>query len=119
MRIDSAQWLPIAGILVVALALLAASTVAPPALAGVRGLLKLKVQDCYGSSWLSGASVDVTIYRPGVGTVDSGSGTTNSTGYVEIEFDDLEDGDEAHVIVTPADESELRPPVPRARTVTR
>ncbi len=71
--------------------------------AGDTGTLKLKVQRCLGS-WISGADIDVTIYRPGTGNVDSGSGTTGVSGYVEIVFDDLELGDQALVTVTPVNE---------------
>jgi hypothetical protein len=100
------RWLHLCLLLTVVLAVIAAVVLVGPAQAGSSGLLKLKVRQCYGSSWMSGASVDVTIYRPGVGNVDSGSGTTDSVGYVEIPFDDLENGDEAHVIVTPSDDSQ-------------
>lgn len=102
MRSHPVRWNRSGLFLATVLVVLAAVLIAQPAQAGSSGVLKLKVRQCYGSSWMSGASADVTIYRPGVGNVDFGSGTTNSAGYVEVSFDDLEDGDEAHVLVTPA-----------------
>ncbi len=69
--------------------------------AGETGLLKLKVRPCSSTNWLSGAAVDVVIYRPGVGNVDSASGSTDSAGYVEFTFDDLTSGDQARVTITP------------------
>lgn len=86
-------------ILVVALIALLAPTL--PCSAGDTGDLKLKVRHCAGTYWLAGAEVDVIIYRPGVGEVDSDSGTTDKVGYVSITFTDLEHGDEARVTVTP------------------
>jgi hypothetical protein len=50
--------------------------------------------------WLSDAKVDVTIYRPGKGEVDSNSGRTDDVGYVEFTFNDLESADQAKVTVT-------------------
>jgi hypothetical protein len=101
MRSYSFRWFRVGLFLAVVLAVVATGTIALPAQASGSGVLKLKVQPCFGSTWLSDASVSVTIYRPGVGNVDSGGGTTDSVGYVEISFDDLADGDEAHVLVTP------------------
>jgi hypothetical protein len=72
--------------------------------AGTPGVLRLMVQSCVGSSWMSGANISVTIVRSGAGAVDTGSGVTNSAGYVEIAFDDLETDDEAVVTVTPANQ---------------
>lgn len=74
---------------------------AGPALASDTGVLKLKVQRCFGSNWIGNAQVSVSIVRPGAGEVDSDSGTTDSIGYAEFTFNDLEDGDEAHVTITP------------------
>lgn len=73
-----------------------------PCRAGETGVLKLKVRQCLSSNWISGADVDVSIQRPGSGEVDSAKGTTNSTGYVEFTFYNLEGDDEAHVTVTPS-----------------
>ncbi len=73
-----------------------------PCRAGETGVLKLKVRQCLGSNWISGADVEVSIQRSGSGEVDSAKGTTNSTGYVEFTFYDLEGDDEAHVTVTPS-----------------
>lgn len=87
----------------VTLILCAALFLGEVAEAGDTGTLKLKVQRCLGS-WIAGADIDVTIYRPGTGNVDSGSGTTGLSGYVEIVFDDLELGDQALVTVTPVNE---------------
>jgi hypothetical protein len=66
------------------------------------GVLKLKVRQCVGTNWISGAEVDVSIYRPGVGQVDSATGYTSATGYVQFSFSSLQSGDEAHVTVTPS-----------------
>jgi len=65
-------------------------------------MLKLKVCACAGMNWLNNALVEVGIYRQGSGQVDSDSGYTNSTGYIEFDFSNLEDLDEAHVTVTPS-----------------
>jgi hypothetical protein len=73
-----------------------------PARASDTGVLKLKVQWCAGSSWVTYGQVDVVITRPGVGQIDSDSGTTDNSGYVEFTFDSLENGDQAHVTVTPS-----------------
>jgi hypothetical protein len=69
------------------------------------GVLQLKVQECWGSAWIAGAQVDVVVHRPGVGTIDTDSGETGSTGYVSFTFTGLADGDELHVTVTPEGES--------------
>jgi hypothetical protein len=66
------------------------------------GVLKLKVRGCVGTNWLSNARIDVVIDRPGVGQVDSASGFTNSSGYIEFDFKSLQTSDEAHVTVTPS-----------------
>ena len=66
------------------------------------GVLKLKVRSCVGTNWLSNARIDVVIDRPGVGQVDSASGYTNSSGYIEFSFKSLQTSDEAHVTVTPS-----------------
>jgi len=87
----------------VTLILFAALFLGEVAEAGDTGTLTLKVQRCLGS-WIAGAAIDVTIYRPGTGNVDSGSGTSGLSGYVEIVFDDLEVGDQALVTVTPVNE---------------
>ncbi|MCK4304515.1 MAG: hypothetical protein KAY24_09780 [Candidatus Eisenbacteria sp.] len=70
-----------------------------PAWAGETGVLKLMVKEC-GGTWLDNVEVEVTIYRPGTGEIDSDSGYTD-VGYIEFEFNDLEDGDEARVTVEP------------------
>ena len=72
-----------------------------PARSGTEGVLKLKVRTCAGTFWLSNAQVDVSIQRPGVGEVDSDTGWSDGSGYVEFTFSDLEGGDQAHVTVTP------------------
>jgi hypothetical protein len=82
----------------VLLGLLASSV---PCTAGQSGDLKLKVRLCVGRDWLSGAEVDVVIYRPGVGEVDSDNGYTDGEGYIDFTFTDLENGDQAKVTVTP------------------
>jgi hypothetical protein len=74
---------------------------ASPAWSGDSGTLKLKVRQCLGNNWISGASVEVSIQRSGSGEVDSAKGTTDGSGCVDFTFYDLEDGDEAHVTVTP------------------
>ncbi len=66
------------------------------------GVLKLKVRACVGTNWISGAEVDVSIYRPGVGQVDSATGHTDGSGYIQFSFDSLDRGDEARVTVTPS-----------------
>ena len=71
-------------------------------LAGEAGTLKLKVSSCPGSSWLSGATVDVVHYRAGVGVIDKYAGTTDASGYVEIAMEGLEEDDEARVTITPS-----------------
>jgi hypothetical protein len=65
------------------------------------GTLKLMVASCQTGEWLSDAQIDVLIYRPGVGQVDSGSGYTNSTGEFDMTFTSLVVGDQARVTVTP------------------
>lgn len=83
-----------------------ASVVVDPAWASSPGQLKLRVARCSNGAWVSGAAADVQIYREsGGGPVAYGSGTTDGDGYVTISFSDLEDGDEAHVTVTPSGES--------------
>jgi hypothetical protein len=73
---------------------------ATPALAGEYGMLKLKVCNCLGT-WLNNAEVEASIMRPGEGKIDASTDYTSAQGYVEFEFFDLEDDDEAHVTVTP------------------
>jgi hypothetical protein len=73
--------------------------------ASLTGVLKLKVARCPDGQWISGATVDVVVVRPGYGQVASASGTTDSTGYVEFTFGNLEPDDEAHVTITPSGES--------------
>ena len=63
-------------------------------------MLKLMVTTCAGSA-LDGALVEVEIYRPGSGQIDSDSGYTDE-GYLEFEFTDLEEDDEARVEATPS-----------------
>ena len=75
---------------------------ASPGAAGDTGVLKLKVRACLGSNWISDADVEVSIQRSGSGEVDSAKATTDTYGYVEFTFYDLEDDDEAHVTVTPS-----------------
>jgi hypothetical protein len=74
------------GAAVAAALVLLCSIVVEPAEVGQTGVLKLKVIRCLTPQWISGASVNVAIIRSGVGQVDSGSGTTDSQGYVEITF---------------------------------
>ena len=69
------------------------------------GVLKLKVMRCSGSGWLSGARIDVSVTRSGQGVIDSTTGYTNSSGYVDFTFTNLESGDESHVTVTPSGEN--------------
>jgi hypothetical protein len=83
--------------------LLLNAAVVPTCRAGETGTLKLKVRPCYSTNWLSGAAVDVVIYRPGIGNVDSASESTDSAGYVEFTFYDLSGGDQARVTITPVD----------------
>lgn len=64
-------------------------------------LLKLKVIRCLTPVWISNAQVSAVIYRQGSGQIGSDSGTTNTSGYVELSFDDVEAGDNAVVTVTP------------------
>jgi len=78
---------------------------AVPSLAGDTGVLKLKIRPCASSNWLETAKVDVVIYRPGVGNVDSTTGYTNASGYAEFTFTDLENADQARVTVTPKEMS--------------
>ncbi len=87
------------------LALIALLTSTLPCSAGDTGDLNLKVRHCAGTYWLGGAKVDVVIYRPGAGVVDSDSNTTDKVGYVSFTFTDLENGDEARVTVTPVEMS--------------
>jgi hypothetical protein len=68
------------------------------------GTLKLKVMRCAGSGWLSGAQIDVSVTRSEI-EIDSATGSTNSSGYVEFTFSGLQTGDAAHVTVTPNGES--------------
>lgn len=84
------------------LVLLITTTAAP---AGETGVLMLTVLRCSTSNPIQGAAVDVILYRTGVGQIDSASGTTTSTGYVEFTFDDLEPLDQARVTITPSGES--------------
>lgn len=87
-------------VLLLIAALMCAPILASSGQAASAGTLKLMVWGCKGSGWLSNAAVGVGIVRPGAGLVDSDSGYTNSSGYVEFTFDDLENGDQAHVTVT-------------------
>lgn len=70
--------------------------------ADATGTLMLKVWGCKTSNWISNAAVSVTVIRPGEGQIDSDSGYTDGSGYVEFTLDGLEAGDEAHVTVTPS-----------------
>ncbi len=101
MRVRSFRLVSVAICAVLGAVFLCAILGASPCLAGETGVLKLKVCQCLSSLWVSGANVEVSIQRPDVGEVDSAKGTTNSTGYVEFTFNDLEGDDEAHVTVTP------------------
>lgn len=103
-RVHARRSLPVAAAVVFAAALVTLGL--GPAWAGSPGQLQLRVARCSNGAWVSGAAVDVQIYHPsGGGPVAYGSGTTNGDGYVTINFSDLEDGDEAHVVVTPSGES--------------
>ncbi len=82
-------------------ALLCAALLPSPSAAGETGVLKLKIRPCASNNWLVGAAVDVSIQRSGYGEVESGKGTTDDAGYVELTFTGLENDDEAHVTVTP------------------
>ncbi len=79
---------------------------AVPTTAGAStGTLKLVVVDCLGAGLISNARVDVAICRPGLGQVASSTGYTDDTGYVSFTFTVLQNGDEAHVAVTPQGQS--------------
>jgi hypothetical protein len=92
-------------LLVLGASLLGFTVTARPSLAADTGDLKLMVARCEGGKWIDNAQVDVIIYRPGVGQVDAATAYTNSSGYVEFTFTDLEIGDEARTTVTPEGES--------------
>jgi hypothetical protein len=68
------------------------------------GTLKLKVQRCVGSGWLSDARIDVSVTRSGAGEIASATGYTNSSGYVEFTFSNIQTDDQAQVTVTPSGE---------------
>jgi hypothetical protein len=85
--------------LLLCLLMIGSAFVSTPARAD-QGVLKLMVLDCETSEPIDGAVVDVIIWRPGVGEIDSASGET-ADGYVEFTFDGLQDDDKAHVTVTP------------------
>jgi hypothetical protein len=86
-------------VLVLCATFLGSTVPGTPALAQSTGTLKLMVGCCHPPSWLTNTRVDVAIIRPGVGQVDSDTGYTNGSGYVEFTFDTLQDADEAHVTV--------------------
>jgi hypothetical protein len=92
-------------LLVLGASLLGFTGMATSSLAADKGVLKLMVARCEGEKWIDNAQVDVILYRPGVGQVDSALGYTNSSGYVEFTFASLEIGDEARTTVTPEGES--------------
>ena len=78
---------------------------ATPVLAGETGVLMLHVLRCSTMSPITGAAVDVVLYRPGVGQIDADAGSTNGQGRVDFTFEDLEPGDQAQVTVTPSGEN--------------
>lgn len=84
------------------LVVLVLALAASAAVAGETGVLKLKVRNCASTTWMSGAKLDVEIYRPGVGVVDSFGDATDAYGYVEFEMEGLESEDEARVTITPS-----------------
>jgi hypothetical protein len=92
-------------LLVLGTVLLGFSGMATSSLADDTGVLKLRVARCDGGKLINNAKVDVIIYRPGLGQVDSAAGYTNGSGYVEFTFTSLEIGDEARTTVTPSGES--------------
>lgn len=92
-------------LLVAGASLLGLAAMATSGLAADTGALKLNVARCVGGGAIAEAQVDVIIYRPGVGQVDSATGYTNTAGYVEFTFTSLEIGDEARTTVTPDGES--------------
>jgi hypothetical protein len=98
-RVASMVWLLALGALMLGFTVTATSS-----LAADTGNLKLMVARCDGGRWIANAQVDVIIYRPGTGQVDSATGSTNSSGYVEFTFTNLEIGDEARTTVTPEGE---------------
>jgi hypothetical protein len=105
MRRGVSQLISIVLVLVMGAALTTCPWTATPVRAGSTGVLKLHVVDCVGMYELTDARVDVLIHRPDGGTVGSGTGYTNGSGYVEFTFGDLENNDEAHVTVTPSGQS--------------
>ena len=76
-----------------------------PAWGSETGTLKLMVTDCISGGRLDNAQVDVVIWRKGTGQIDSDSDYTDD-GYVEFEFNGLEQDDQAHVTVTPYGEGD-------------
>lgn len=92
-------------LLVLGASLLGFTGMATSSLASDKSVLKLMVARCEGEKWIDNAQVDVIIYRPGVGQIDSATGYTNSSGYVEFTFASLAIGDEARTTVTPEGES--------------
>ena len=92
-------------LLVLGASLLGFTGTATSSLAAEKSVLKLMVARCEGGGSIGSAKVDVIIYRPGVGQVDSATGYTNSSGYVEFTFASLEIGDQARTTVTPKGES--------------
>jgi hypothetical protein len=92
-------------LLVLGASLFGLTMTATSSLAAEKGVLKLMVARCEGEKWIDNARVDVIIYRPGVGQIDSATGYTNSSGYVEFTLGGLAIGDEARTTVTPEGES--------------
>ena len=90
--------------LLIALAAFCLALIPRASQADQSGTLKLKVQRCLTVQWISGARVDVIVTRLNVGEIDTATGYTNSDGYVEFTFTNLEGNDEATVTVTPSGE---------------
>ena len=94
-----------AAILVGALAGFCLACTSTASLADDAGTLKLKVNRCPNTGWISGARVDVVVTRVNVGQIDSAAAYTDGKGYVEFTFTNLQGGDQATVTVTPSGES--------------
>ncbi|MBD3161433.1 MAG: hypothetical protein GF346_04405 [Candidatus Eisenbacteria bacterium] len=95
----------ILGAAALATVLIGALLAAVPTASADTGTLKLKIRPCSYSSWLDSAKVEVDIYRPEQGVIDSDTDYTDSEGYVAITFTGLQNGDQARVTVTPQEQS--------------
>jgi len=81
--------------------LLSFASMTTSSVAAENGVLKLMVGRCQGAQWIGQGKGRRHHLSSGVGQVDSATGYTNSSGYVEIAFTSLEIGDEARTTVTP------------------